>query len=137
MSRVEKSLVWIEAHPDLTVQVILSTVLIVTGLYIGGPWYVGGVTTAVGVVLDSDSVRFGLGIAYMFSGLTNVIGVAKNSGKWRYWGTLAVFLSYMFMMLLRLFTFGWTPIFWVIIFGLALIAGVKHIRESRKNSRGG
>src|SRR6478736_4745771 len=134
MSRVEKSLVWIEAHPDLTVQVILSTVLIVTGLYIGGPWYVGGVTTAVGVSLDSDIPRLIASVFYLGSGLTNVLGVAKGSGKWRYWGTLAVFLSYMFMMLLRLFTFGFTPIFWVVILGMALIAAVKHIRESRKMS---
>jgi hypothetical protein len=57
--------------------------------------------------------------------------------KWRYWGTLAVFLSYVFMALLRLFTFGFTPIFWVVILGMASIASVKHLRESRRLTRGG
>lgn len=125
-------LVWIDNNPQLMVQVILSMVLIATGLYISGPWYVGGPTTAVGVALELDITRIFTGAFYLSSGTVNLIGVAKNSARLRYWGTLFVFLSYMFMCLLRLFTFGFTPIFWVLILGMALIAGVKHIRESRK-----
>lgn len=137
MSRVDKALVWIDENPHLMVQVILSTILIVTGAYIAGPWYVGGPTTAVGVALEMDITRVFTALCYLGSGLVNVIGVAKNSGKWRYWGTLFVFLSYTFMALLRLFTFGFTPIFWVVITGMALIAAVKHIRESKRYKRGG
>jgi hypothetical protein len=137
MSRVLKIADWIEAHPDLMVQGILSTVLVITGLYIAGPWYVGGPTTAVGVGLESEIVRIITGLFYLVSGTTNLIGIAKSSVKWRYWGTLAVFLSYVFMALLRLFTFGFTPIFWVVILGMASIASVKHLRESRRLTRGG
>lgn len=118
------------------VQGILSTVLVVTGLYIMGPWYVGGATTAVGVIFDSATARFVIGLVYALSGIANLFGVAKNFAEWRYWGTLAVFLSFTFMALLRLFTFGLTPIFWVVITGMALIAAVKHIRESRRRDRG-
>lgn len=137
MSRVLKIADWIETHPDLMVQGILSTVLVITGLYIAGPWYVGGPTTAVGVGLEGDLARIITGLFYLVSGATNLIGIAKSSVKWRYSGTLAVFLSYVFMGLLRLLTFGWTPIFWVLIFGMATIAGVKHLRESRRLTRGG
>src|SRR5690242_12026822 len=112
MSRVTKAFLWVEKHPEFAIQGILATVLIATGLYLSGPWYVGGSTTAVGVVMDNAVARAGLGLAYVTSGLISWYGVAKNSTRIRYIGSFAVFLAFSFMMLLRLLAFGLTPVFW-------------------------
>lgn len=126
-----------DGNPDLVIQVILATVLVITGTYVAGPWYIGGTTTAVGVTLDSNIARIAAGSFYLFSGSANLFGITKDSEKWRYWGTLATFLSFTFMTLLRLFTFGLTPIVWLIILALALIAGIMHLRESRRTDAHG
>lgn len=131
MSRFTRTVQWAENYPHLVVQVALSVCLIITGLYIVGPWYVGGVAT-VFVYFDSDLIRLAAGFLYFGSGTANLFGVAKHSVEWRYWGTLAVFLSFVAMTLLRLLTFGFTPITWVLMLTLAVIAAIKHVGESHR-----
>lgn len=116
---------------DAPFVIVLALTLIITGIYIGGPWYIGGTTTAVGVSLDAGITRVVTGSAYLAAGTLGLIGVATGNLRSKYYGTLAVFLSYSFMTILRLLTFGWTPVFWLIIMTLALIAGIIHLRESQ------
>jgi len=125
-----------EEHPEYLIQVFLAVTLTATGLYIAGPWYVGGGTTAVGVLSDSLIGHTVIGLGYAAAGGVALYGVAKNSITARYWGTMALFGSFFFMTLLRLLTIGFTPIIWLLVLCLAFISGLLHIVESRRRARG-
>jgi hypothetical protein len=125
-----------EEHPEYLIEVFLAVTLTVTGIYLAGPWYVGGSTTAVGVLSDSLIGHTAIGLGYTAAGAVAIYGVAKNSVKARYWGTMALFGSYFFMTLLRLLTIGFAPIIWLLILCLAFISGLMHIIESRRMGRG-
>lgn len=129
MTRMSKFLKMMST--DAPFVIVLALTLIISGIYISGPWYVGGSTTAVGVSLDAGITRVVTGSAYLAAGAIGLIGVVTGDLRAKYYGTLAVFLSYSFMTILRLLTFGWTPMFWLLILAVALIAGIIHLRESQ------
>jgi hypothetical protein len=137
MSRLSKTLTWLEEKPEYLIQIFLALALLATGVYIAGPWYVGGSTTAIGVLSDSFIGHTVIGIGYAISGVVGLFGVIFNSVRGRYWGTMLMFTAFIFMVLLRLFAIGLTPIIWVLILALALIAGVLHIVESRRRDKSG
>lgn len=114
----------------VAIQIILAISLILLGLYVSGPWYQGGPTTAIGVSLDSQITRFFTGGGYLASGVISLYGVRRHAKKWRRWGTFSMFLSYMFMTMLRLFTFGPFPVHWLMSLTLGLTAAVLFFRES-------
>lgn len=117
------------------IQVFLAVALLITGVYIAGPWYVGGNLTAIGVLSDSAIGHTVIGTGYTVAGGIGLYGVTRNSVKGRYWGTMLMFGAFVFMAILRLLTIGLTPIIWVLILALALIAGVLHILESRRRDK--
>jgi hypothetical protein len=137
MSRLSKTLTWMEAHPEYLIQGFLAVALLITGVYIAGPWYVGGSTTAIGVLSDSSIGHIVIGTSYMTTGAVGLYGVVRNSARGRYWGTMLMFGAFFFMVLLRLLTIGFTPIIWVLILALAFTAGVLHIIESRRREKRG
>jgi len=136
MSRLSKTLTWMEAHPEYLIQWFLAIPLLIAGMYIAGPWYVGGSTTALGVLSDSSIGHTVIGTGYFVAGGVGLYGVISNSSTGRYFGTMAMFGAFIFMALLRILTIGFTPILWVFILALALIAGVLHILESRRRDQG-
>lgn len=136
MSRLlSRTLTWMEKKPEYLIQILLAVALLITGVYIAGPWYVGGSLTAIGALSDSAIGHTVIGTGYAAAGAVDLYGVTRNSAKGRYLGTMLMFGAFVFMTLLRLLTFGFTPIIWVFILTLGLIAGVLHILESRRGEK--
>lgn len=133
MSRLQNFLLKSKESPLLIIQIMLAVVLLVVGTYVIGPWYVGGPTTAMGVILESTMVRVSVATFYLFSGVITLTGIGTHRPRWRYWGTFCITLSYTFMALLRLFTFGLTPIMWLLVLLLGLVAAVIFLWEAGRD----
>lgn len=109
---------------------VVGAVLLVVGLYTVGPWYVGGPTTSIGAILESDVIRAIPSVFYIISGVTALVGVGFGKKMWRYNGSFLCTLSYAFLLGLRLFTFGFVPIIWVFILALGLVSAIIFLWES-------
>lgn len=131
MSRLSNLPRYIGGKPELIIEVILASVLLIFALYVGGPWYVGGPTTAIGTAIEREVVRFFTAVVYAVPALVTFFGI--KSPKMRGWGVFGMFLAYLFSTILRLLTFGPFPMIWLFIFGLCLISAVLYIVESRRD----
>jgi len=109
---------------------MLAVALLLTGIYAIGPWYVGGPTTAMGVVLEADLVRALPASFYIISGAFAMFGVLRKQPRWRYRGAFLCTLSYTFLVILRLLTFGPFPIIWLFTLALGLISAIIYLWES-------
>ena len=132
MSRLTKMLRFIGGRPELIIEIILAVVLLVFALYLGGPWYVGGPTTAIGNAIEADTVRVLTAIIYIIPSSLTLGGVFKQNDKLRTYATFGLFMAYLFSVILRILTVGFTPLLWLYPFGLALVAAVVYIVESRR-----
>ena len=112
-----------------TIGVILAVVMLVFAIYFGGPWYVGGPSTAIGSAFDADIARALLSILYMIPCVATFVGTVKD-GKYRRIGSFGVAACFAFVTLLRLLTFGLTPVIWIFTFACGIIAGIVYIHES-------
>ena len=131
MSRLSQLARYIGNRPEVVIEIILAIALGLFALYIGGPWYAGGPTSAIGATIEHDSVRLITAVFYGIPALTTLFGVKRH--KVRMWGVFGLFLGYLFSVILRLLTFGLAPAFWLFMLALALIAAVLYIVESRRD----
>jgi len=135
MSRLSRIMGYIENQPLLVIEIILALCLGVFAIYLGGPWYVGGPTTAIGTAIEAQTVRIFTAIIYFVPCMTFLLG--RRNDKVKQWALFGMFLAYTFSAILRLLTFGITPLIWVFIMSLALICGILYISEAspkRKNA---
>ena len=118
---------------------VLSVVLLAFGIYAIGPWYAGGPTTAFGAVLESDLIRAIPTGFYIIAGGFTLLGCLfsrfDKRFRARYRGALLLTTSYAFMTALRLFTFGFVPVVWVLSLGLGLISAIIFLWESGRDER--
>lgn len=131
MSRLANIKRYVEGRPELIIEIILAITLGLFSLYLGGPWYEGGPTTAIGTTIESEVVRFFTAAFYFIPAATTLLGLRHD--RVRGWGVFGLFLAYLFSTILRVLTFGITPLFWLFLFALALIAAVLYIVESRRD----
>ena len=121
---------YIEFRPEIVIEVCLAIILIIFAVYLGGPWYVGGPTTAIGSAIEAGTVRILTAAIYIVPGAVTLFGV-KND-KVRVYGAFGLFLAYLFSTILRVLTVGFTPLLWLFTLGLALVCGVCYIVEARR-----
>lgn len=119
----------IRRDPVYTIGVILAVGLLIFALYFIGPWYVGGPATSIGAVFDSGLSRFVLGVLYLIPSVAVLVGTTKGL-KWRMFGTFGVALAFLFITILRLLTFGFTPVIWIFMLICALISAMVYLYVS-------
>ena len=130
MSRLTRMLRYIEFRPEIVIEVTLAIILLIFAIYLGGPWYVGGPTTAIGSAIEADTVRLLTAAIYIVPGAATLLGL--KSDRIRVYGTFGLFLAYLFSTILRVLTVGFTPLLWLFTLGLALVCGVCYIVEARR-----
>jgi hypothetical protein len=130
MYRLVEKFIRDETVMPKAVLLILGVSLFAVGLYAVGPWYVGGPTTAMGAVLETDLIRAIPAAFYMLAGGAAVYGVVKKKARWRYRGAFLSSTAFFFLTLLRLLTFGFTPVIWIFILALCLISAIIYLWES-------
>lgn len=128
MSRISTALVKIYAHPLIVIEVIIAVGLLVSGLYLLGPWYVVNSTTPVGKAIDSTVIRMSISGFYTLSAATSLWGTLKLRNEDCSIGLFLMFLSYSFMTILRWLAIGFTPLTWVFSLTLALIVAFLYFR---------
>lgn len=117
--------------PWETVLVIIALIMLVFGLYLVSPWYpqIPALSTAVfAQVFQSANERMFLAIFYVGAPLLTLAGIATKKRRWTKTGALGLFMIYLFAALLRISTVGFTPVYWLFILGLGLIAGVARLQ---------
>jgi hypothetical protein len=129
MSKFAKTLKFIGSRPEIVIEVILAIVLLVFAVYLGGPWYLSDPSTSIGSAIESDSVRALTAFVYAIPSVSVLAGVRNKHA--RVYGTFGLFMAYLFSTILRLLTVGVTPMFWLFLLALSLVAAVVYIVEAR------
>lgn len=107
------------------IESVLAVTLLAYGFYINLPWYESFPTTAIGIVFETDLVRFFISLLYVIPPILILYGHAKGNSGARSWGIFGMFLAYFFFSILRVAAFGWVPIGgWLFTLALALVAAV-------------
>jgi len=112
--------------PIYLIAVIIAVGLLIFGIYVIGPWYVGGGATAVGSVFDTEISRFILGLGYITPPVMTFIG-AKKRGRWATMGIFGSSAACIFIAVLRIVTIGWIPFVWLFPLVMGLVAGVCYL----------
>jgi hypothetical protein len=115
--------------PVYTIGVILAVGLIMFAIYFIGPWYVGGPTTAIGLVFDNPITRAVLGVIYLVPSIAVLVG-AKGGRKYRRFGTFGMSLCFLFITMLRLVTIGFVPAIWIFVLVCTLISSLVYLYVS-------
>lgn len=121
---------WVEAHPVEAVIFVISVALAVLALNILGPWYVH--------VGDASTIAQGVPgrlpemLLAGFFLITSVPGMIAPFNKkvpnvWLEWGTMGLFMSFLFMTILRLIVYGAFPFTWVTTLAVATVCGLLRI----------
>lgn len=128
MSRISAALVKIYSHPLIVIEVIIAVGLLVSGLYVMGPWYQVSATTPVGRTIDSAAIRMGIAGFYVLSAGTSLWGTIGLRHEDSSLGLFLMCMSYSFMTLLRWLAIGLIPLTWVFSITLALITAFLYFR---------
>lgn len=121
---------WIESHPVEAVIFVISIALTILAVNILGPWYIQ--------VADASTIAQGIPgrlpeqLLGSFFLLTSVPGMIAPFNKkipnvWLEWGTMGLFMSFLFMGILRVVVYGWVPFTWVTILAVAIVCGLLRI----------
>lgn len=130
MGKIKALFTGLASNPIYAIGVIMAGALLIFGLYLGSPWYVGGATTAIGQAFDQTVPRVILAGLYIVPTFSVILGT-KYKG-FRRFGMFGTALMYLFASVLRITTIGFTPFIWVFLLACALASGVVYLYVSLK-----
>lgn len=126
MERLEAAIRRITRKPLESIGLLMAVSLVLVGLYVLSPWYVG-------VVVPITSVKIVVGIFYVLMGLPFLVKGFHAIPKWvANLSSNCIFVGYFFTTLLIFITVGPTPVYWVWPLVGTLIALVVHVWVVRR-----
>lgn len=108
---------------------ILSAGLFFFACYLLSPWYVANYTTAISAGLKSGLETF----AGLFYFVTAIPGLAApfmrktRRGRSLSVASFSLFVSFLFLFILRVVIFGWLPLTWLPLILISLVSGLLHL----------
>lgn len=119
---------WIESHPVESVIFVISLALTIIALNIIAPWYVISAEAASTVAAEVPGRLPEIGLALFFL-ITSIPGLIAPFNRevpnvWLEWGTMGLFMSFLFMAILRVVVYGWFPLTWVTILAISISSGL-------------
>lgn len=122
-------LVAIATHPMKAVEIVIVSILFFSGLWLLSPLSVDGGTA--GQASGDYRIAVVLGIFQVVMGLLYYYALWKPIGK-RYfvrnWINMAYFCLFLFYAIAQFLLTGFTNVRWITTLGIALIAGIAHLR---------
>jgi hypothetical protein len=120
-----KGLQWVANHPVESITFVFSVTLVISALWIVGPWYIPSADSPIQAAFVRRVVEVSVGGILLICGLPGTIAPfsTKPLGKLKV-GTMLVFLCFFFLALLRLLIFGLLPLTWLPILMIALASGI-------------
>ena len=116
---------------------VMALTLTTIGLYIVGPWYRGGESATIWELFQHSALRVIPATFYIVAGgyTLAALSFAKFNKKFKglYVGSFLMVIAWMFMCLLRLLTFGFTPVLWLLM--PAILSGVIFLWQSGSEGR--
>lgn len=113
--------------PLQVIEWILSLAILAFGLYLVSPFYHETPGTALGSMFGHTGV-ISLGILLIVSAVSNGAALIRGSLKWRSRCSFWLFMGYLFLTIVRVLSFGFTPLIWIFVLVGALISAVAHLR---------
>lgn len=118
-------------QPIRTIQTIIAITLAILAIYVALPWFIPSTGSAAAAAFADNWIQQSVvGTLMLLPTLPILAGLfweRYNTIEWYVRSTLWIFVCWLFLMLLRLFTIGVFPLVWVPSLGLALIVGVCHL----------
>lgn len=112
----------IAAIPVPATLFVLALGLFLMGAYIASPWNVP--STPVARTFHQEIAEVLFGCLYMLLGAMGWLGSLINSRRLTIISPYALMMGYTFLGLLRIIVAGWFPVTWLLLFMLAIIAGI-------------
>lgn len=128
-----KKIHWVGPYLAEILLFIFGAGLMVFSLYIVGPWFLSYVTgiSPIAAGVSERSAQIIIGLFFMFSAAVNLsIPMFRKSKRRLMITKLAAalsFISFSFLVFLRILVFGWLPLTWIYPVILALACGVIRI----------
>jgi len=94
------------------------------------PWYATSYTSPLTVNFSERIQEYCVGTMFIFSSLPGLIApLIKDDNRIRALklGSFMLFLSWLFLFILRVFTVGWTPWHWMPMLIISLLMGVNRL----------
>jgi hypothetical protein len=120
--------------PVDAIDIILSVVMVFVGAYSISPWIEFVPESILWAGLFHPPLIWALGVVYMAAGLTVLAGHRCRHRALKSAGLMMVFVSLLFITILRLIVFGPVPITWLFSLALALVTGVAYLHNTFRGS---
>lgn len=119
---------WLERNPVEAVIFIVSLGLFIYSIIAMTPFY----TAANGNVLEAGLPWWGGWISSGYFALASIPGLIAPFNKrvpnvWLEWGTFSMFLSYLFLTIMRVVLYGWFPLTWFSLLVVSFACGALRI----------
>lgn len=128
---------WIESHPVEAVIAVFSLALMFYSLFILSPFYHADFGNAVAASLPARWQELLLGAFFLSTSIPGLIAPfnEKVPNVFLEWGTMGMFMSFLFLFLLRVALYGFIPFTWLPLLAISVASGVLRIylRSHRPN----
>jgi len=120
-------------RPHHYIEYIIASFVLVGGLYIGSPWYVGAsgggdVNPGLYATLITETARYFFAFLFSFPSLCILVGKWKQKKNWVRFGLYWSFIVIFFTVVLIWATNGLRPVTWLAPLMVGLISAVLWIR---------
>lgn len=106
---------WVESHPVEAVVFIFSLCLAMYAGFILSPWYISSTGNLVALAVQARWIEVVLASFFLLTTIPGLIAPfnKKIPNKWLEWGSFGMFLSFLFLTVLRIAFYGWIPFLWL------------------------
>jgi uncharacterized membrane protein len=121
-------------RPHHYIEIIIAIFVLIGGLYIGSPWYIGSNTTAdvnpgLYASLVTESARYVFAFLFSLPSILVLWGKFRKSKRLTQWGLYFSYIVILFTVVLIWATSGLRPLNWLSPFIIGLITATLWIRS--------
>lgn len=120
---------WIEEHPVEAVVFVFALGLAFFAAFLLSPFYHNGIGNTVAASLPARWQEQGLASFFIVTSIPGLVAPfnKKIPNVWLEWGTMGMFMSFLFLFLLRVTLYGWIPFTWLPLLIISIASGILRI----------
>lgn len=120
---------WIESHPVEAVIAVFSLGLMVYALFVLSPFYHADLGNSIAASLPARWQEMLLGSFFLSTSIPGLIAPfnRKVPNVFLEWGTMGMFMSFLFLTIVRIALYGWIPFTWLTLLVISVASGILRI----------
>lgn len=120
---------FVERKPIEVIMFIIAIGLLAYSLLVLSPFYVSDYGNAIAEGFASRGFEVGITLGFMASSIPGIIAPfnPKIPNIFMEWGSMGMFLSFLFLTILRVMLYGFMPLTWIHLLTLSLVCGAVRI----------